>query len=194
MGTSTSHRSPDTPNWHAAQAAYVNSSVPVERAVQEIWRAATNQSEGDISQQLANPIIAQCLSIAATAQSRTEALTEVSRHVALSGQASLGTEIAQRAVVLSFREGGDRVTAYASSLFSEASDYLVSRDLPGFVGEAGRAKNVSEALTFKAGIRRIVTDVVAAVPRPTLDASGPAWSTFVLEVVDRLRGRTSKSQ
>ena len=38
MGTSVSHRSPDTHNWRAVAASYLSENIPVERINQEIWR------------------------------------------------------------------------------------------------------------------------------------------------------------
>lgn len=109
-------------------------------------------------------------------------------HIALSGHASLATDLAQRALIQSFREGVDPARVFSANLFAEASDYLVSRDLPGFVGEQGRTKNVSQALEFKASIRRAVVENVGQVRPPTISATAGAWATYVASVVELLRG------
>jgi hypothetical protein len=73
-------------------------------------------------------------------------------------------------------------------LFSEASNYLVSRDLPGFVGSNGRAQTVGQAVELKAAVRSRVEAVVEEVPRPPTGA-GQEWSAYVSAVVQRLAGR-----
>lgn len=187
MGTSTSEGSPQTSSWRAAQAAYTNPSVPIERVVQEIWRAAVNQPAGNVAQSLAASVVARCLQIASTANSREIAIAEASSHIALSGGASLGAEIAKRAVAKSFREGDDRVAAYTANLFSEASNYLISRDLPGFVGARGRVHNATESLAFKLAAQRHVQERVEQVPRPSREHLARNWSSYVAAVVDHLR-------
>jgi hypothetical protein len=106
--------------------------------------------------------------------------------VAFSGQSSLAADIAQRAIVQSFKSPGDRVGAFTKALFAEAGNYLVSRDLPGFVGPAGRARNVSEALQFKNEIRSQIARRVAEVPRPAQFAEA-GWKDYVGRVVSQLK-------
>lgn len=191
MGTSVNQRSPSTPNWEAAFIAYETDILPVDRAVQEIWRAATNQPEGNLGVDLGAPIVAECLRIAERANSREQAVQEARRTVALSGQTSLAADIAQRAVTQSFAKPQDRTAAFAESLFAEAGNYLVSRDLPGYVGPEGRTKTVSEAIRFKNTIRERTAAVVNEVPRPTgLSSNASLWRTFVNDVMDRLTGRS----
>lgn len=187
MGTSINQRSPATPNWRAATTAYTNDAVSIERAVQEIWRAATNQPTGDLSRDLAAPIVAECLKIAITAASREEAAISASRTVAASGQASLAADIAQRAVIQSFRSQRDRSAAFTTALFAEAGNYLVSRDLPGYVGAGGRARTVSDSIAFKGRIREQIASRVSAVPRPP-QLTGDLWPGYVKEVVRHLKG------
>jgi hypothetical protein len=190
MGTSINQRSPATPNWHAVIAAYNSDSIPIPRIVQELWRAATNQPIGNLAADLGAPIIARCFAIALNALSREEALSSASREVALSGQASLAADIAQRAVVQSFRPGEDRANAFVQSLFSEAGSYLVSRDLPGYVGMSERLHTVSDAIAFKNEIRQQIIATVRTVPTPAGVARQPAsWQEFVAHVVTRLTGR-----
>lgn len=186
MGTSINQRSPNTPNWRAASTAYTNRSISIERAVQEIWRAATNQPVGDLSRDLGKSIVAECLRIAVDSASREEAIQKANLVVAFSGQASLAADIAQRAVVQSFRTSEDRAGAFTAALFAEAGNYLVSRDLPGYVGHDGRARNVSEAIRFKGEIKRQIAARVAEVPRPP-DMVSHGWEGYVSRVVNQLK-------
>jgi hypothetical protein len=190
MGTSVSQRSPSTPNWHAVSVGYTSDAIPIERVVQEIWRAATNQPTGDLASDLGAPLIARCFSIALTASSREEAVHAVRREIALSGQASLAADIAQRAVAQSFRSGEDRASAFAQSLFAEAGNYFISRDLPGYVGINGRAQTVSESIAFKRQLREQIVGTVRTIPTSGNVASQPsAWKDYVSNVVNHLAGR-----
>lgn len=186
MGTSKSQPSPRTPNWRAAQLAYADPAVTIDRAVQEIWRAATNQPSGDLAQLLGEPAIAECLSVATDAPNRESAVDAVSRHLASLGKASLGLVMAQRAVAQSYGKP-DPVAAFTSSLFGEAGNYLVSRDLPGFVGVDGRAKTTSEAMALKAEIRERVAERAAEIRPPRQGALVDGWSDYVAKVVGHLR-------
>lgn len=191
MGTSVSQRSPSTPNWDAALIAYETDIIPLDRAVQEIWRAATNQPEGNLGVDLGSPIVAECLRIAERANSRGQAVQEARRAIALSGQTSLAADIAQRAVSQTFARPHDRTAAFAASLFAEAGNYLVSRDLPGYIGPEGRAKTVSQAIGLKSVIQERIVAVVNQTPRPSgLSSSSTLWRTFVNDVVTRLTGRS----
>jgi hypothetical protein len=191
MGTSVNQRSPSTPNWDAALLAYETDVIPIERAVQEIWRAATNQPEGNLGVDLGTPIIAECLRIAEKAASREQAVQEARRAIAFSGQTSLAADIAQRAVTQTFAKPQDRTSAFAESLFAEAGNYLVSRDLPGHIGPEGRAKTISQAIGLKNAVQERIATVVSETPRSTdLSSSSALWRTFVDDVVTRLTGRS----
>jgi hypothetical protein len=189
VGTSTSHKSPDTTNWHAAQAAYLDERIPVQRAVQEIWRAAMNQPHGDLSDQLSAPIIALCLHTVSSVPDQREALGKLSREIALSGSVSLATDIARRAAAQAFASQEGRSNAFVASLFREATDYLVARDLPGFVGPRKRAKSASEAIALKAQLKAAAADIARRVPPPGSSPTPTAWRRFVASVVAQLSGR-----
>lgn len=190
MGTSVNQRSPSTPNWQAAITSYLHPDIPVNRVMNEIWRAVANQPEGNLLDQLSLPIVAECLRIVETSNTRAEAVYAARRFVASSGQASLAADLAQRAIAQSFVSEADRASAYSQALFSEAGNYLVSRDLPGFVGGIGRVANISEAISFKEMIKREITKSVRSVPLPRDVSRQPAkWNQYVDEVVNQLSGR-----
>jgi hypothetical protein len=186
VGTSKSQPSPGTPNWKAAQLAYADPAVTIDRAVQEIWRAATNQPSGDLTQLLREPAIAECVAIASDSPNRESAVDAVARHIASLGKASLGLVMAQRAVAQSYGQA-DSVAAFASALFSEAGNYLVSRDLPGFVGTEGRAKTTSESMALKAQLRERIAERASEIKPPRRAALVDSWSDYVASVVQHLR-------
>ncbi|OZC01135.1 hypothetical protein BSZ36_18610 [Rubricoccus marinus] len=174
--------------WKVVDRVYESERFPVERAAQELWRAATSQPSGDIAAGLASDVVAACLDVALNAGSRSEASASAGLAVAFSGEASLAADIARRAAVRSVGAEGDRALGFARALFSEASNYLVSRDLPGFVGPSGRAQTVGQAVELKAAVRSRVEAVVEEGPRPPTGA-GPEWSGYVRAIVQRLAGR-----
>ena len=189
MGTSISQASPTTANWRAANTAYTSDALPVDRVAQEVWRAATNQPIGDLAVDLASPIIAQCAQIARDAASGTEAIASIRQSIMTAGDTSLAADIAQRAAVRCIAVGGDRIEGFVKSLFSEASNYLVARDLPGFVGRGQRTRAVSDARQFKSDVCRVVGQVVQTVARPPGAEHSPAsWNTYVATVVKTLTG------
>jgi hypothetical protein len=189
MGTSTSQRSPRTSNWKVVEALYTQPGVTVQRTAQEIWRAATNEPDGGMISSLSSPVIAQCLEIVQSSRSTTDAAQKVRRLLALSGQTSLAGEIAQRAAVIAREARGNTTDAFVRSLFSEASNYLISRDLPGFVGLADHIRNVQRTAEFKSLIMGQISSAVDTVPKPSGKLSSPrVWRNFVSSVIDRLTG------
>ena len=149
-------------------------------------RAATNQPEGNLLRDLSEPIVAECLRIVEGANTRSAAIQQFRQVVALSGQTSLAAEIAQRAIVPTFQAVEERTSAFVRSLFSEAGNYLVSRDLPGFIG-SGRLNNVSDAIAFKNNIRQQISQMVSEVFPPAKGLFEAAvWREYVDQVVSHI--------
>lgn len=188
MGTSVNQRSPDTLNWRAAQAAYEDPNVPAERVLQELWRAAGNQPEGDLAAMLAEPIVARLRDIAVEGRSALEVATAASRAVVQSKQASLAADIARRAAVQSVG-AADPARAYSERVFAEASNYLLSRDLPGYVGTVGRNPTVADSYQFKQSVLNAAAEAVRQVGVPSA-STAEAWRTHAAAVINRFKGRT----
>ena len=191
MGTSVNQRSPKTTNWSAVEKAYTHPGVSLQRTVQEIWRASANEHDGGLVSDLGRPLIAQCVEIVKNGSSPIDVGQKIRRLMVLSGQASLAGDIANRAAVASFGAGENRIDSFVKSLFSEASNYLVSRDIPGFVGLADKVKTVRDVTAYKTSIIQEVTSRVATVTKPAGNLSDPNnWESFVNEVTTRLAGVT----
>jgi hypothetical protein len=189
VGTSVNQRSPKTANWSAVETAYMHFGISLQRTVQEIWRAAANEQDGGLVSDLGQPIIAQCVDIVKNANSPIEVGQKIRRLMVLSGQASLVGDIANRAAVISFGAGENRIDSFVSSLFSEASNYLVSRDIPGFVGLADKVKTVRDVTAFKISIIQEVASKVSTVRKPAGNLSDPSiWKSFVDEITVHLTG------
>jgi hypothetical protein len=186
MGTSVSQRSPSTPNWRVVDTGYINDDVTIDRLVQEIFRAAANQPEGNLLQDLSEPIMAECLRIVERANTHFDAIQQFRQALISSGQTSLAAEIAQRAIVLTFQSTEDRTSAFVHSLFSEAGNYLVSRDLSGFIG-SGRLSNISDSIAFKNSIRQQISKKVGEVSPPAKVLSKAIlWREYVNQIVNHI--------
>jgi hypothetical protein len=189
VGTSVNQRSPDTLNWRAAHAAYEDPSVPPDRVLQEIWRAASNQPEGDLAAMLGEPIVARLRDIAAQGRTPLEVATAVSREIAQSKQASLAADIARRAAVQAAGTP-DPARTYSERVFAEASNYLLSRDLPGYVGEVGRNPTVADSYQFKQSVLNAAVEAVRQVGTP-LVPTAEAWRNHAAAVIDSFKKRAT---
>jgi len=188
LGTSVNQRSPDTLNWRAAQATYEDSGIPIERVLQEIWRAASGREDETFSVQLSEPIVFRLRDIALNAKSPMEAAALAGRAIAESKQTSLVADIALRAAVQA-STSPNRAQTYSERVFAEASNYLISRDLPGYIGTVGRNSTVAESVQFKASVLRAASEAVRQVGVPTL-STARAWQKHTAAVLNRLRGTT----
>lgn len=187
MGTSISQSSPTTTNWAAVGAAYDNDAVPVERLVQELWRAAQGVDAADWRALLAEPVIAACKDIAIQSETPASAGAGAAREIVRRRASSLAATIAQRAVVQSFA-AADRAQGFAQSLFVGVSDYLVSRDLSGRVGATERTRTIADLMHFKAAIRERVAEVVRRAGVPPQLGADEDWRTFVATTIEQLAG------
>jgi hypothetical protein len=189
MGTSVSQRSPQTPNWQAVGVAYESPAIPVERITQELWRASISQPIGDMRELLSAPLIAACANTVVHAGSAREAVGALRRQASLSGQATIGVDLAQRAAATCYQETGPRLQSFVERLFYETTNYLVSRDLPGHIGEKSRLRNVSTAANMKAEICNRVGETVRSLRCPSEVVGSPAaWRAYVDTVVKQLAG------
>jgi hypothetical protein len=150
-----------------------------------VWRAALNQEVGNIARLLAEPIVAQLCDVASSAAS----VAEVSRATALaivqSKSSSLAADIARRAAIQCVGTK-DRMAAFTERLFAETTGYLVSRDLPGFVGN-GPVRTVVESTEYKNALIEHVAGLTRAI-KPPASMDARVWSKYVDRVVQRLRG------
>lgn len=187
MGTSVSHPSPKTLNWEAAQATYKSDNFPVERVLREIWRAATNQESGNLSEQLSAPIVNRLRDIVGQTGTKIEIASAINKEISLSRQNSLGVEIARRAAIQCLNSQ-NRTQSFNERLFAEASNYLVSRDLSGFVGSQFRNKNVGDSISFKQAITNAAVQTVKAVDTSS-SGNENQWRIYTNAVIKQLTER-----
>ena len=185
MGTSVNQSSPRTLNWKAAQAGYRDPKVSISRVASEVWRAALNQETGNIEQLLSQRIVARIGALLGETSSRMDLTRMSAIEIARSKHSSLAAEIARRACT-QVAGASDWRTAFTARLFAEATSYLVSRDLPGYVG-LGRLQNVAESMTFKSNLSQYAAEVATRVERPR-QLTEANWAAHVRNVVNHLKG------
>ncbi len=189
MGTSVSQRSPDTLNWTIVSSIYDSDAMPVERVSQEVWRAACNQPEGNLAEDLKTPFVRACFQVARDAPTVQDAISSVRMTAVAMQEASLATSIAQRAVTAAVLNNQDRTRDFVTTLFYETSNYLVSRDLPGHLGRSERTKDVAHLAKFKDQICSAASRATQAVEiSKDVSNTARAWNAFVNGIVLRLQG------
>lgn len=161
--------------------------MPVDQALREIWRAASNTTETNLASFLAQADIHAFADLAARVSSHAEAFQETSRFISDQKVASLVADIARRAVIQSAGVDNPR-QQFFQRLFAEATNYLVSRDLPGHIRPGGKIENVTDARRFTQAMMDTAADAVRRTPQP--DTVGrDTWPGFVRAVVQTIRRR-----
>jgi hypothetical protein len=117
----------------------------------------------------------------------SEALEVATRVGMASDDVSFAIEFAKRAAVRMF-EGNDRDRTFVAALFEEATNYLVSRDLPGLTGTSALLGTAAAARERKLGIRRAVRttteSIVSAVEVPKNHST---WKKLVSRICEGIR-------
>lgn len=169
----------------AVAAAYRNPDTPLERVLSEVWRAARSEPDSDIRDHLSSDGVQVCLAAALESQSPAAAAERTTRELAEHQAGSLAAEIGKRAAVLSARHE-DRLPAFITYLFEQMTDYLVSRDLPGYIGERWRNKTVADAIRFKDQLRQQTAVTVRELNISETPVQAGAWRDLVGLLVERL--------
>lgn len=178
MGTSVNQRSPRTGPWDAVAAAYRNGSIPLDRTLQLVWRAALREPGCNVKELLISDGVMTCLEAALHYRTPAEALTGARAQLAERKSMSFIASIARRAAALSC-QADDPAAAFAANLFVQMTDYFVSRDLPSYVGAPYRNKGVSDAMEFKDRLRGMTCELLMPIATsPTLRAT-EAWEAYV---------------
>jgi hypothetical protein len=132
---------------------------------------------------LSAPIVFECQQMVRDSASALDALARVSGLLAKSKQNTIVSELAKRAATFAF-PNDEPVGRWRENLFTQVTDYLVSRDLPGYVGPAFRNRTVADVVTFKTELLARVRTLVRSV---TPDPQSPtSWSLYVRDVTRRL--------
>lgn len=186
MGTSVSQGSPATVPWKMVNAAYRNDNIQPENLTKLLFRASGAEAETDLGMMLTEPIIGYCFSIATTQNIASDAVREVNRKIVSTSNNGLGVEIAKRAIIQSFYSD-QRDMGFVEALFSEVTNYLVSRDLSPLIGTSNRLKTVSDAIVLKDKIGARVQEIVRNQGNPPRGEDNSQWQTYVLGILEELR-------
>ena len=182
MGTSINQRSPNTLPWNAATVAYQNPQVPTDRIPSLIWRAAQNQNKA-LKEALSNPAIFACQQAVRTSKTALEAIRKTNKSILKGKNNSIFVELGKRAISQSYL-GKNPVNDWRSNFFSEVTNYMVSRDIPGYLGPSYRNKNISDQIRLKNEIRSAVQKTTSRISdEPKTQA---AWKTFVQSTLKAL--------
>jgi hypothetical protein len=183
MGTSISQRSPDTAGWKTVSACYIHENVPLDRAATELWRAALKQ-DNSLLDQLGTKPVAQCIQAASQPLTREAALRKAQEVDSLK-QNTVAGEFAKRAMVVK-AAGGFSGESAASVLFRQLTDYLVSRDIAGYVGRGYRCKSVGDLRALKEQLGAAVAKKVKEAETGQSLAS-KTWSEAFPAILERLQ-------
>jgi hypothetical protein len=184
VGTSSNPSSPNTPPWRPFKAILGDPKWPIERQSIELWQAALADRNGQLRDDLSNPLLAE---VSRLADAKLTVASTIQSFNALLGNnhaASLTIDMAKRALVrAAATQAGS--TGFASELFAEAASYYVSRDLPSYVGVSNRISTTSEAIQLKDDFRKIARESARTAAVRT-DPEG--WKTYVSQVLTTLQG------
>jgi hypothetical protein len=185
MGTSKNVRSPDIPPWKPFLAVVGRPDIPVERQATELWRGAYADRGPRLEDDFSQRTLAFACELAATSRNLQRALHEYDAANQREHRAGLGVEIGRRALARAIARGTG-AAGFAADFFADASSYYASRDLPSFIGAAGRVKNTSSGIELKNAITNVTREQVSKIGMPRTDAEG--WASFVKSALMVLRG------
>jgi hypothetical protein len=183
MGTSISQPSKRTPNWRPVFKCYENEKIPEFRAINEVWRASEND-EKPISSHLKSEAIYNCFEAVKSSSSIPEAIQKFNQSILKDKNNSIVSEFAKRAIPMAFQSSSPS-NQWINSFFSEVTNYIVSRDTSGFVGDNYRNKNVSELIIFKKNINSRVNQILGNDDKGINSYS--SWNSYVDSSINKLK-------
>jgi hypothetical protein len=182
LGHSSSHGSPKTRNWKAVSLGYVHPDIPIKRIVSEIWLAAENQQK-PLSSLLKSETIYRCQEAIKKSENMSQAYQNVEKEILSSKQNSIIAEFAKRAIPGAFKTK-EQAQEWRSAFFSEVTNYLVSRDISGYVGSKFRNKTIGEVVKFKEEIKKAVYEITKKIKvEPTSSAQ---WKQYVSNAITEI--------
>jgi hypothetical protein len=185
MGTSKNVRSPDIPPWKPFLAVVGRPDISVERQARELWRAAYAERGPRLEEDFAQRLLGAACELAGSGRNVQGALRDYDVVSQRERGGGLAVELGRRALARALARGTG-AAGFARDLFADASSYYASRDLPSYIGAAGRVQDTSSAIELKAAIKRLTSEQVAKIGPPGTDAEG--WASFVKSALAALRG------
>ena len=183
MGTSISQHSKRTPNWRPVFKCYENDKIPEFRAINEVWRASENE-DVPISFHLKSDAIYNCYEAVKYSKSIPEAIQKFNQSILRNKNNSIISEFAKRVIPLAFQSNNPS-SQWINSFFSEVTNYFVSRDTSGFVGDKYRNKNVNELIAFKKNINSRVNQILGNDKKNINSYS--SWKSYIDSSIQKLK-------
>jgi hypothetical protein len=187
MGTSISQSSPrKSSNWKRVFVCYESNNLPDERVVNEIWRASeTSEKESKpLSSEIKTQAIYSCYEAVKSSKNFNEALLKFNKAILESKNNSIIAEFARRMIPSAF-QASNPSEQWTNSFFKEVTNYVMSRDASGFVGERYRNKSVKELIEFKKNIGNKVEKVIGSEKKDI--KSQADWNSFVDRSIIKLK-------
>ncbi len=184
MGTSRNDRSPMTPPWRMALAVLGTPDVSASRQSMEIWKAVAADRGPSLLRDFSNRSIADACRLVSQGLSVEEALTKFNASASYESRAGLAIDMGRRALTRCVAERGN-AASFVGELFAEAVSYYASRDLPSYVGAAGRIATSSDAIRLKETLRETTKRQVKSVGDPKLGTKD--WRKYISRVLGVLQ-------
>ncbi|MDE0084721.1 MAG: hypothetical protein OXU23_03350 [Candidatus Poribacteria bacterium] len=185
MGTSTNQSSPNIPRWQPVQTILGNLDWEAERQSMEIWQAAFTDRDGQLIEDLADPLLASACELAEERISPAQAVQSFDNTLSRQYAAGLTLDMAKRALARASADESGSV-GFAEELFAEATSYYASRDLPSFVGAPGRVQTTSDSIALKENLRNIARSAARTAASIATDPEG--WRSYISKVIASLCG------
>lgn len=188
MGTSVSQYSPrNSKKWNPVHVCYTKENIPEERVLTEVWRAADNPSEQvQWSNEMKSDVIYFCFETVKSSSDIKEAMKKFKENVMSNKSNSIVAEFAKRSIPFAF-QGTNPAKDWVNKFFSEVTNYVVSRDTSGFVGENYRNKTVKDLDGFK---KRLSDNLNQILQSQQSDIkSQKDWSAFIDNTVAKIKSR-----
>ncbi len=188
MGTSVSQHSPrSSKKWNPVHICYTNDSIPEDRVLTEIWRAADNPSEQvQWSNEMKSEVIYSCFEIVKSSSNIQEALSKFRENILSNKSNSIVAEFAKRSIPAAFH-GGNPANDWVRKFFSEVTNYVISRDTSGFVGENYRNKTVKDLDGFKKRLSGNLNQILQNQQRKI--KSQKDWNSFIDNTISKIKSR-----
>jgi len=183
MGTSISQSSPRNTNWSPVHAGYQRENIPESRIINEIWRASENE-DTPISAAIKSKGVFDCYSAVTSSNNISEAIQKYTSSLIENKNNSIITEFAKRSIPTAFQSSNPG-ESWAVSLFSEITNYVMSRDVSGFVGDKYRNKTIRDLVSFKKDMANRVANIISAETKRF--RSQQEWNSFVDKSIDLLK-------
>jgi hypothetical protein len=186
MGTSISQGSSRTSIWKPLHACYSNKVISEQNVIKEVWKAADNPNESvRWSSEIKSDIIYKCYESVKNSKSAFEAIKKFNETINKEKNNSIAAELAKRSIQHAYSEK-NRTAAWTTKLIKEISNYVISRDTSGFVGEKYRSKTVKELVNFKSSLNKELTRKLSNIETRKID-SKKQWNNFIDKTISNLK-------